>query len=339
MGTVTIGVNSVSGGFGHAYVDVRLENGLSLQIHGEPLGNAVFGGILSAFTDFNPINVEFRQGDGKVEPVSSYVLASDVPDSVLSQFYADVLEDAQAHFSGAQYEIPSLNMGNLTFNPDNGYWKIQNSNSVANWVSSEFASRLQALGYQVSVILDPLSLSPNHPLAGWHADTANLRATFELGSVFRSVVDKISDIFGEIMPSVVDGINNFFPALKEALGSPDGHFTGWASDGYICHLEGTDTYVDAVETEWRGGCWRRLWPRGGGTCWWLRTIAACRRVSFTPLLCPDATLSLFYGIGRGSPIKNLSRNVNELAIQGQGRSPETINLVAFHDASHFMHNL
>ena len=128
-------------------------------------------------------------------------MGSNIPDDVLDGVYAGVLKDAKSHFSKAQYEVPrladpwsvsiqnpSLTFGGYTFsvpsniaiqvpgtNPDNGYWDIQNSNTVARWVGSQFVDRLSALGYEMSSLPDPKVLSLTRDLPGWNNPADNLR--------------------------------------------------------------------------------------------------------------------------------------------------------------------
>lgn len=193
MGRVSIAVNSVGDEFAHAFIEVETghrRTGLEIrQIHGEPLGNAFPGGVCSYLGDSTPIHVETRGLPDAGGPDNSITLARNIPDSVLNEVYEDVLADAQAHFGNAQYEVPRLadqitivEIAGWAFrmdipgtNVDQGYWEVQNSNTVARWVGEEFVTRLRALGYVVNDLPAPGALARGRNLPGWFADTSNPR--------------------------------------------------------------------------------------------------------------------------------------------------------------------
>lgn len=114
MGTLNIGANALPGGFAHAFVEISLggpRQGASdiLQLHGEPLGGAVEGGLGAPFSDSVPISIVIRVPERDTpERISSYTLASGIPDSVLVSVFSGVQSDAAAKFRGAEYEIPTL---------------------------------------------------------------------------------------------------------------------------------------------------------------------------------------------------------------------------------------
>lgn len=146
--------------------------------------------------DSTSINVEPRLPPDDVGPYNSITLGGNILDRVLNDVYPDVLAAAQRHFEDAQYEFPrladpialstghlarSISVGGITIfivpdffsvqlwgtNPDNGYWGIQNSNTVARWVGEEFVDRLRSLGYDVADLPDAAVLSIGRNLPGW----------------------------------------------------------------------------------------------------------------------------------------------------------------------------
>jgi hypothetical protein len=212
MGTLNIAVNPIgSSGYAHAFVEVVTggpHSGVSsiTQVHGEAWGGAVFGGGLSATTDLIPIHVEYRiPNTNTTERVSSFTVASGVPDRVLLTLLDEVKQDAVAHFYNAQYESPelatsktgptglgmSVSHGGISYTImpdvatfkfgvplDDKYWHVQNSNTVAHWIAAEMLKRLADLGYDVGPLPSHAKLGRGLDLPGWLNDASDLKLIF-----------------------------------------------------------------------------------------------------------------------------------------------------------------
>ena len=210
MGILNIGANPLLGeSYAHAFVEIILGGPhtsaptVIRQVHGEPMGGSIWGGAGSYFGDSTGINVERRTPHGEtVQRISSHTLASGVPDQVLSNLLNEVQDAALRKFQNAQYEIPTLHEavptglpaltasgGGLTIviipntfflpgtNPDQRYWDIQNSNTVARWIATEMLNRLQQLGYDVGDLPSEPDLGKGVDLPGWYNDASDLRMT------------------------------------------------------------------------------------------------------------------------------------------------------------------
>ena len=196
-GDVIIGVNEIdlrlgSDSFAHAFLRIAPSGGAGRDIHGEPIGGASWGGPMSLLDDRTGINVEERSADDS-SPYNTITLGRNIPDDVLTKTFNAILADAQRHFANAQYEFPKqafpldqkyiptgVNWPGfpkymvtppewVVTNPDNAYWDVQNSNSVAFWVAQQFIDRLRAQGYDMNDLPSARELGGDRDLVGWMA--------------------------------------------------------------------------------------------------------------------------------------------------------------------------
>lgn len=171
-------------GTGHAFVQASFGE-LDLQIHGAPVGGAFPGGAMASIFDNTMINVEQRSPEGQpyntvllASDIPDDVLRglyTDVLRDAQTHFSSAQYEPPQA-VTGFRFGIPTqellqrmgltVNVGgrpiNLVDLPhvmegevspyvpfvgfDGGPDGIQNSNTVARWVATQFIVRLRELG-------------------------------------------------------------------------------------------------------------------------------------------------------------------------------------------------